>query len=113
MPINNPRSSIPDFHFILPALVDKKFARQYLTSPSLVDRMLWATRHTDDPWLEIVLNGEGSCNAQTLIYSGSLDLAVERLRRGEEPPRIPVKPRPVPTSPRTTRRRTNRRRRGA
>lgn len=95
-----PRSSVPDSIFILPAIVDKKFARQYLTSPSLVNRMLWATRYTDDPWLEIVLNREGSCNAQTLIYSGSLDLAVERLRRGEEPPHIPSKSRPKTTRPR-------------
>ena len=108
MPINDPRSSITDSNFILPALVDKKFARHYLTSPSLVDRMLWATRHTNDPWLEIVLNSEGSCNAQTLIYSGSLDLAVERLRRGEEPPRIPVKSRPLPTRQRNPRQRKNR-----
>lgn len=62
-----------------------------------MDRMLWATRYTDDPWLEIVLNREGSCNAQTLIYSGSLDLAVERLRRGEEPPHLPSKSRPQTT----------------
>lgn len=86
-----PRSSITNSDCILPPVVDKKFARRYLTSPSLVDRMLWATRYTDDPWLEIVLNREGSCNAQTLIYSGSLDVAVERLRRGEEPPRLPSK----------------------
>lgn len=87
------RSSITNSAFILPPVVDKKFARRYLTSPSLVDRMLWATRYTDDPWLEIVLNREGSCNAQTLIYSGSLDVAVERLRRGEEPPQLPWKSR--------------------
>ncbi len=97
MLINNPRSSVTKSSFILPAVVDKKFARQYLTSPSLVDRMLWATRHTDDPWLEIVLNREGSCNAQTLVYRPSLDLAVERLRRGEEPPHIPAKSRPQTT----------------
>jgi hypothetical protein len=74
--------------FILPALVDKKFVSRYLSSPTLVDRMLWATRHTGDQWLEIVVNRKGSPNARTLIYSGSLALAVERLRRGEEPPRI-------------------------
>jgi len=50
--------------------------------------MLWATRHTSDQWLEIVSNREGSPNARTLIYSGSLDLAVERMRRGEQPPHI-------------------------
>lgn len=98
--INNHRSSVTESPFILPPLVDKKFARQYLASPSLVDRMLWATRHTDDQWLEIVVNREGSCNAKTLIYSGSLDLAVERLRRGEEPPHIPSKSRPKTTRPR-------------
>jgi hypothetical protein len=92
-----PRSSVTNSGFIFPPVVDKKFARHYLTSPSLVDRMLWATRYTDDPWLEIVLNREGSCNAQTLIYSGSLDLAVERLRRGEEPPHLPSKSRPQTT----------------
>jgi hypothetical protein len=56
MTINNPRDSMTGDSFILPALVDKKFVSRYLSSPTLVDRMLWATRHTGDQWLEIVVN---------------------------------------------------------
>jgi hypothetical protein len=88
MNTNNPRESMTGNFFILPALVDKKFVSRYLSSPTLVERMLWATRHTGDQWLEIVVNRKGSPNARTLIYSGSLASAVERLRRGEEPPHI-------------------------
>jgi hypothetical protein len=90
--------------FILPALVDKHFAARYLSGTGMVDRMLWATRHTDDHWLEIVCNREGSRNARTLIYSGSLDLAVERLRRGEEPPRIGMVSKPLSRKPARNRR---------
>lgn len=71
-----------------PMFVTKASAAAFIGRPNLVERMLWATRHTPDQWLEIVHNREGNPKLKTLIYFPSLRLAGERIRLGEVPPRI-------------------------
>jgi hypothetical protein len=58
-------------------------------SYKLVDRMLWASRYTDDPWLELTSNKEGSPGKNIRVTTESAEKAHERLRRGEEPPLMP------------------------
>ncbi len=73
---------------ISPAFVDKKTAAVYIGSPTLIERMLWATRHTDDKWLDIAMNQEGDPKQKTLITAASLEEAARRIDREERPPRI-------------------------
>jgi hypothetical protein len=81
---------------IEPGLVTKASASAYIGSPQLVERMLWASRHTPDQWVEIACNSEGDPKQKTLIYFPSLKVAVERIRRGERPPRIGKVPKKAP-----------------
>jgi len=56
--------------------------------PKVVDRMLHATRN-GKPWLEIVSNRSGASGAEVRVTADSVAQAIERLRRGEEPPLMP------------------------
>jgi len=73
---------------IAPAFVDKKTAAIYLESPKLVERLLWATRHTEDKWVVIAMNQEGDPKQKTLMTTMSVEQAAERIARGERPPKI-------------------------
>lgn len=74
---------------IRPAFVGKELAAEYLgQSTALVDRMLWATRHTDDKWLEIVANQAGDPKQRTWISTRSVERAAVRMAKGESPPKI-------------------------
>lgn len=86
-----PEPEIPPLtvHGIRPAFVDKRTAATYIGSKALIDRMLWATRHTADKWLVIAVNAEGSNTAMTRITTASLENAAKRLLKGESPPVIP------------------------
>jgi hypothetical protein len=51
--------------------------------------MLWASRNTSDPWVEIVIGQEGKPGEDVVIDLNSLKNAYRRLRAGERPPRLP------------------------
>jgi hypothetical protein len=94
--ITLPEIEVKATQVIEPALVTKASASAYTGSPQLIERMLWASRHTSDKWVEIACNYEGDPKQKTLIYFPSLKLAVERIRRGERPPRIGKVPKKAP-----------------
>ncbi len=72
------------FNGMRPLALSKRQTVAALGSSKLVTRMLWASRHADDSWLLIVRQGR-----DLLIDTESVEVAYDRLLRGEHPPLMP------------------------
>ena len=69
------------FNGMRPLALTKRQVVSVLGSSKLVARMLWASRHVGDKWLVVVRSGR-----DLLIDTESVEVAYERLLRGEQPP---------------------------
>ena len=78
------------FNGMRPLALTKRQVVSVLGSSKLVARMLWASRHAGDRWLLIVRSGR-----DLLIDTESVEVAYERLLRGEQPPLMPCERRAV------------------
>jgi len=82
-----PQASSAATSRITPLLFSRREVVTRLGSPKLVQRMLYATAHGADVWLEeIRADGRTRCR---LFTSESVDRAYERLVAGECPPLMP------------------------
>ncbi len=75
-----------------PFALTKKQAIAVLGSAKLVDRMLWATRHANGRWFNIIRGGR-----DLLLDTQSVEIAYARLADGEQPPLMSSERRPIYT----------------